>query len=87
MKHLESVREIDAKRQHWVAKAPLGGTVEWDAEITEEKQNEVLGWRSLRGSDVQHSGTVRFVRLSADRGTEVLPRMCILAEGRFGGAK
>src|SRR5690606_10109619 len=33
MKHLESVRVIDDRRSHWVAKAPAGMNVEWDAEI------------------------------------------------------
>jgi len=85
MKHLESVREIDSKRQHWVAKAPLGGTVEWDAEITEEKQNEVLGWRSLRGSDVQHSGTVRFMPYRG-RGTVLTVDMHYSPPGGMAGA-
>jgi len=36
MRHLESVETIDSKRSHWVVKAPMGRTVEWDAEITED---------------------------------------------------
>ena len=31
MKHLESVRPLDDKVSHWVAKGSLGTTVEWDA--------------------------------------------------------
>jgi len=39
MYHLEFVKVIDRNRSHWVAKAPLGTTVEWDAEITEDRPN------------------------------------------------
>jgi uncharacterized membrane protein len=71
MSHLESVRVLDEKRSHWVAKAPLGTTVEWDAEIIEDRPNEFIAWRSLEGADVDNSGSVRFNRAPADRGTEV----------------
>lgn len=70
MKHLESVRVLDDKRSHWVAKAPAGTTVEWDAEITEERSGEWIAWRSLPNADVSSSGTVRLVP-AGDRGTEV----------------
>src|SRR5689334_8191889 len=33
MPHLVSVKELGGNRSHWVAKAPGGRTVEWDAEI------------------------------------------------------
>ena len=36
MHHLVSVTPIDRRRSHWVAKAPAGRTVEWDAEIVNE---------------------------------------------------
>jgi uncharacterized membrane protein len=70
MKHLESVRVQDAKRSHWVAKAPAGTTVEWDAEITEDRPGEQISWRSLPNADVSSTGSVRFVP-AGDRGTEV----------------
>jgi uncharacterized membrane protein len=71
MSHLESVQVIDEKRSHWVAKAPAGMTVEWDAEIVEDRPNQLIAWRSLEGADVDNSGTVRFDRAPGDRGTEV----------------
>lgn len=70
MTHLESVTKIDEKRSHWVAKAPLGTTVEWDAEITSEIEHERLGWKSVEGSEIVNSGVVLF-RPTQDRGTEV----------------
>ena len=39
MRHLESVTKTDDKHSHWKAKAPLGQTVEWDAELTSDIAN------------------------------------------------
>jgi uncharacterized membrane protein len=71
MSHLESVRKLDDKRSHWVAKAPriYGGQVEWDAEVTADEPNSRIAWRALPGSDVEHRGSVRFQRALGDRGT------------------
>jgi uncharacterized membrane protein len=70
MKHLESVTKIDETRSHWTAKAPLGYTVQWSAEITSEELNEKIEWRSLDGADIPNSGRVEFLP-TADRGCEV----------------
>ena len=70
MKHLKSVKVNDKKRSHWVANAPLGNSVEWDAEILEDRENEFISWASVEGADVDNSGFVRFKEVS-DRGTEV----------------
>lgn len=71
MEHLESVTVTGGNRSHWVAKAPLDRTVEWDAEITNERANELISWRSVPGSDVENMGTVRFKPAPGGRGTEV----------------
>ncbi|MGB8507767.1 MAG: SRPBCC family protein [Pyrinomonadaceae bacterium] len=71
MNHLESVRVTGETRSHWVAKAPAGMTVEWDAEIYNEKANELIAWRSLEGADVDSAGSVRFEREAGGRGTVV----------------
>jgi uncharacterized membrane protein len=71
MKHLESVRETGAGRSHWKAKAPAGSTVEWDAEITDDRPGELIAWRSLEGADVYNTGSVRFERAPGGRGTRV----------------
>ena len=60
MPHLVSVKDVGEKRSHWVAKAPGGRTVEWDAEIINDDANELIGWRTLEGSDVVSAGSVRF---------------------------
>jgi uncharacterized membrane protein len=71
MDHLEKVEAIDDKRSHWTAVGPAGSRIEWDAEIINEVENELIGWRSLEGADVDHAGSVHFKPLPADRGTEV----------------
>lgn len=71
MEHLESVRECDSIHSHWVAKGPVGTHVEWDAEIFNERPNEMIAWRSLPGSDVDTAGSVHFVAAPGGRGTEV----------------
>jgi uncharacterized membrane protein len=60
MDHLESVRVLDERRSHWVARGPAGTRVEWDAEIHNEVPGELLAWRSLPGSEVDHAGSVHF---------------------------
>lgn len=60
MNHLESVQVTGGDRSHWVAKAPAGTTVEWDAEIYNEKQGELIAWRTLEGAQVASAGSVRF---------------------------
>jgi uncharacterized membrane protein len=71
MRHLESVRVTGGGRSHWVAKAPAGTTVEWDAEITDDRPGELIAWRSLEGADVDNAGSVRFERAPGGRGTIV----------------
>jgi uncharacterized membrane protein len=71
MNHLEAVQTTGDNRSHWVAKAPAGRTVAWDAEIYNEKENELIAWRSLEGADVDNAGSVRFESDPSGRGTIV----------------
>jgi uncharacterized membrane protein len=71
MDHLAEVHVSDPHRSHWVAKGPLGTRAEWDAEVITDKENELIGWRSLEGSGVDTAGSVHFQRAPWDRGTEV----------------
>ncbi|GGK29008.1 cyclase [Deinococcus malanensis] len=63
MSHLESVTVLDEKRSRWVAKAPLGTHVEWEAEIVNDKPGERIGWHSLPGATVDNAGSVQFESL------------------------
>jgi uncharacterized membrane protein len=70
MRHLESVR-VAGEHSHWVAHGPLGHRVEWDAEIINDRPDELIAWRSLEGSEVGTAGSVHFVPAPGGRGTEV----------------
>lgn len=60
MNHLMSVTNLDDRRSHWVAKGPLGTTVEWDAEVILQREDRLIAWRSLPGSQVDTAGSVHF---------------------------
>jgi uncharacterized membrane protein len=69
--NLLAVDVIDDMRSHWSLKIPGGMTLEWDAEITVDRENEMIGWRSLGAADIDNAGYVRFERATGGRGTVV----------------
>lgn len=70
MRHVASVEELTQTRSRWKAQG-LMGEVEWEAEIVEERENEMISWRSLEGSTIGTAGSVHFRSAPGDRGTEV----------------
>jgi uncharacterized membrane protein len=85
MTHLERVTELGDGRSHWVAKGPAGMRVEWDAEIINEAENQVIGWRSTPGGDVVTAGSVSFEPARAGRSTQVTVNLQYAAPaGRLG---
>jgi uncharacterized membrane protein len=60
MSHLESVERITDTLSRWRAEGPAGATVEWNAEIINEVESSIIGWRSIEGSDVVSAGSVHF---------------------------
>jgi uncharacterized membrane protein len=70
MDNVVSVAPFDSKRSHWVVKAPGGKTVEWNAVVTEERENALIAWASEDGADVPNSGRIDF-RDAGARGTVV----------------
>ena len=73
MSHLESVERITDTLSRWRAKGPAGTTVEWNAEIINEVPDQVIGWKSIEGSDVVSAGSVNFE--PAGTGTRVRVRL------------
>ena len=71
MTHLQSVQTLGENRSRWTAKGPLGTNVSWDAEIINDKPNELIAWRSVEGADIDNAGSVRFRPGPNGRGTEV----------------
>ena len=74
MRHIESV-DVDGRRSHWRARGPAGFSVEWEAELMEDRPNEWVSWQSIDDSDVRHHGSVRFARAPGAQGTEVRVRL------------
>ena len=70
MDNVVSITPLDGKRSHWVVKAPAGKTVEWNAFVTEERENALIAWTSDDGADVPNSGRIEF-RDAGARGTVV----------------
>lgn len=73
MTHLVSVTTVDGGLSRWVARGPAGMTVEWDARIIKEIENERIAWQSVEGSTVATAGSVHFDGDS--RGTIVRVRL------------
>lgn len=71
MVHLEQVEVIDQQRSRWQAKAPAGTEVSWEAEITDDRPNELIAWQSLTGARMPNSGRVTFEPGPTGRGTVV----------------
>ena len=75
MPHLKSVEKINDTFSHWRAEGPGGSVMEWNAEIINEVPNQVIGWRSVEGSDVVSAGSVNFDDAGPGRGTRVRVRL------------
>jgi uncharacterized membrane protein len=71
MRHVKSVRVHDHLHSHWVVKTVGGKELEWDAEIIEQRENEMVSWRSAPGADVDNAGSVWFKPVDGDTTTEV----------------
>ena len=71
MDYLDSVRVLDDVRSRWVARLPTGGTVTWEARITEDRPGEAIAWESVEGSRVDTCGRVTFARAPGRDMTEV----------------
>jgi uncharacterized membrane protein len=71
MAHLDRVTESSDGKSHWVARGPAGLAVEWDAEIINQVENELIAWRSLPGSDIVTAGSVKFEMVRGGRSTQV----------------
>ena len=60
MRHIERVDVTDSRHSHWVVRGPGGLTFEWDAELINYIEPELIAWRSLPGAEVASAGSVRF---------------------------
>ena len=87
MTKIESVDLLGGGRTHWKVKAPAGMSVEWDAQIISDRENEEIVWTSTDESNVSNLGRVTFRPAPGDRGTEVQLEISYEPKGGIIGGK
>jgi uncharacterized membrane protein len=86
MYHVESIEVLSSERSRWTVKAPAGGTVQWEAEITADQPGQLLGWRTTDDADVANVGNVFFEPRPGGRGTIVRVDLEYRPPGHLAGA-
>lgn len=71
MPHVERVEPIDATHSNWQVRGPFRQTFQWRAALTSDIPGQQLGWQTTSGSEVTHTGVVRFSPAPGHRGTRV----------------
>ncbi|HEV7367976.1 SRPBCC family protein [Arenibaculum sp.] len=71
MEDVERIDVTDRHHSHWCVRSPGEGTVEWDAEVHDEREGEHISWRSVGEAEIHNSGIVRFRDAPGGRGTVV----------------
>ncbi|ORW29748.1 SRPBCC family protein [Mycobacterium palustre] len=71
MHHLQSVTAGADGRSQWVANAPVGRPVRWEAQLTEDQPNKRIAWQSLPDFSIHNGGSVEFTPAATGEGTEV----------------
>jgi uncharacterized membrane protein len=73
IQHLQSIRPIDDARSHWTAGlGKVDDTIQWEAEMIIERENQILAWRSLPGYRVENQVVVEFIPDEENRSTEII---------------
>lgn len=77
MEGVDRVVQLDDKTLEWTATI-AGKTKHWRAEVTEQRPDEVIAWRSIEGA--QNDGAVQFEPLGPDR-TRIVLQLDVEPEG------
>jgi uncharacterized membrane protein len=61
MENVEDVKLLDpeGRRSHWKLRGPMGTSVEYDAELTQDESNTAIGWNTSDG-EMTTTGNVTF---------------------------
>lgn len=74
--HVDRVEMLDGGRMQWTARlAPNTPALTWTAEVVEDRENELIHWRSVPGSMIHDEGVVTFIDAPGGRGTELHARL------------
>ena len=68
LSHVERVDVLSPTRSRWTLAAPV--SISWEAELINDKLNELIAWRSVDSQWVEHAGSVTFQPMG-DRSTRV----------------
>lgn len=82
MDHVEEVTCLDSgcQQSHWKIRGPLGKTVDYDAEMTQDVPNASIAWNSTEG-DIETTGQVTFT----NQGENTLVHVILQWTGAPGG--
>lgn len=86
MQQFVQITPTSDTRARWKINAPLGQTVEWDAELTEERAGEFVSWKADDGAPIENEGSIEFRPAPGDRGTVATLRFRFAAPGGAIGA-
>ena len=70
-KRVTSVEVLEERRSRWTASGPGGVNASWEVELVEEREPEILVWRSPPGARVEHTLALTLSPTPAGRGVEV----------------
>ena len=79
MENVYEVRRLNERQARWFARDHAGRPVEWTTEITDQRDNELISWRTLDGAPMKMRGRALFFPAPQDKGTEV--RVLLDCEG------
>ena len=71
--HVAEIGGATPEGAHWRVAGPLGRVLEWDTRVEEEREGELLRWRST--GDLANEGTVEFRDAPGEYGSEVMLRV------------
>lgn len=63
LSHVERVEVLSPTRSRWTLAAPV--SVSWEAELINDKLDELIAWQSVGNQWVEHAGSVTFQPLGA----------------------
>ena len=67
----KTVDLLDPQRSRWTVEIPGLGLETWTAQITDDRENQLISWRTIDNTRIAHEGTVRFTPAFNELGTEV----------------
>jgi uncharacterized membrane protein len=74
MTHVEDVHIMSDRRSRWSVRGPGGLPVHWETELVAVVPHQLIAWRTVAGSPVEHRGSVRFHPTTQDE-TQIDVRM------------